>query len=117
MARTSFRWNSPSLPVVIPAIYGLKGVGFETYTGDGPISYWNIGIRLRARLSIRGLVYFIVRDHLVTPKLLALLAYQLNLETPPPPVGGFDPAAARGERLPRQGLRPPATRDQPHRRT
>ena len=24
--------NSPSLPIVIPAIYGLKGVGFETYT-------------------------------------------------------------------------------------
>ena len=33
--------NSPSLPVVIPPIYGLKGVGFETFTGDGPISYWN----------------------------------------------------------------------------
>ena len=33
--------HSPSLPIVIPPIYGLKGVGFETYTGDGPISYWN----------------------------------------------------------------------------
>ena len=33
--------NSPSLPVVIPAIYGLRGVDFETYTADGPISYWN----------------------------------------------------------------------------
>ena len=30
-----------SVPVVTPAIYGLKGVGFETYTADGPISYWN----------------------------------------------------------------------------
>ena len=30
-----------SLPVVIPPAYGLKHVGFETYTGDGPISYWN----------------------------------------------------------------------------
>ena len=30
--------NSPSLPVVIPPIYGLKGVVFETYTADGPIS-------------------------------------------------------------------------------
>jgi hypothetical protein len=28
--------NSPSLPVVLPPIYGLKGVGFETVTGDGP---------------------------------------------------------------------------------
>jgi hypothetical protein len=33
--------NTPSLPVVIPPAYGLKGVGFETYNGDGPISYWN----------------------------------------------------------------------------
>ena len=33
--------NSPSLPVVIPPIYGLQGVDFETYTADGPISYWN----------------------------------------------------------------------------
>ena len=33
--------NSPSLPVVIPPIYGLQRVGFETYTGDGFISYWN----------------------------------------------------------------------------
>ena len=33
--------NSPSRPVVIPPIYGLGKVFFETYTGDGPISYWN----------------------------------------------------------------------------
>ena len=33
--------NSPSLPIVIPSIYGLRGVGFETFTADGPISYWN----------------------------------------------------------------------------
>ena len=26
---------------MIPPIYGLKGVGFETFTGDGPILYWN----------------------------------------------------------------------------
>jgi hypothetical protein len=33
--------NLISLPIVIPSIYGLKGVGFETFTADGPISYWN----------------------------------------------------------------------------
>jgi hypothetical protein len=33
--------NSPSVPIVIPPIYGLKGVGFETVSADGPISYWN----------------------------------------------------------------------------
>ena len=33
--------NGTTLPVVIPPAYGLRGVGFETFTGDGPISYWN----------------------------------------------------------------------------
>jgi hypothetical protein len=33
--------NNPSLPIVIPSIYGLQGVGFEKYSADGPISYWN----------------------------------------------------------------------------
>jgi hypothetical protein len=33
--------NTPSLPIVIPPIYGLRGVGFETFSADGPISYWN----------------------------------------------------------------------------
>ena len=59
--------NSPSLPVVIPAIYGLKGVGFETYTGDGPICTGTVTSALdrwaaRARLSIRGSVSSSVRD-------------------------------------------------------
>jgi hypothetical protein len=33
--------NSFTDPVVIAPAFGLKGVGFETYTGDGVISYWN----------------------------------------------------------------------------
>ena len=98
--------NSPSLPVVIPAIYGLKGVGFETYTGDGPIWYWNSYVGV-GQMGGQGTfvdprigLFIRQRPDLVTPKLLALLAYQLSLETPPPPVGSFDPAAARrGERL------------------
>ena len=98
--------NSPSLPVVIPAIYGLKGVGFETYTGDGPISYWNSYVGV-GQMGGQGTfvdprigLFIRQRPDLVTPKLLALLAYQLSLETPTPPVGSFDPAAARrGERL------------------
>jgi cytochrome c peroxidase len=40
------------------------------------------------------------RPDLVTPKLPALLAYQLSLRTPQPPDGSFDRAAAKqGERL------------------
>ena len=33
--------DGPTVPVVIPPAIGLPGVGFETFNGDGPISYWN----------------------------------------------------------------------------
>jgi hypothetical protein len=98
--------HKESLPVVIPAIYGLRGVGFETYTGDGPISYWNsyVGVGQmggqgnfedpRIGISISQ------TPDLVTPKLPALLDYQLSLRTPKPPTGSFDPMAAqRGRRV------------------
>jgi mono/diheme cytochrome c family protein len=98
--------NSPSLPIVLPSIYGLKGVGFETFTADGPISYWNAYVGVgqmgghgnfsdpRIGLSITQ------TPDLVTSKLPALLAYQLSLRAPEPPVGSFDEdAAKRGKRL------------------
>jgi hypothetical protein len=98
--------HKESLPVVIPAIYGLRGVGFETYTGDGPISYWNsyVGVGqmggqgnfedLRIGISISQ------TPDLVTPKLPALLDYQLSLRSPRPPKGSFNPMAAqRGRRV------------------
>jgi mono/diheme cytochrome c family protein len=93
--------NSPSLPVLIPPAYGLQGVGFETYTGDGPISYWNsyVGVSQmggegnfsdpRIGLTITQ------RPDRVTPKLPALLEYQLSLPAPPPPPGSFNATAAR----------------------
>lgn len=98
--------NSPSLPVVIPPIYGLKGVGFETFTADGPISYWNsyVGVgQMGGHGSFSdsriGLTITQTPD-LVTPKLPALLDYQLSLRTPTPPEGSFDRQAAnRGRRL------------------
>jgi mono/diheme cytochrome c family protein len=98
--------NSPSLPIVIPSIYGLKGVGFETFTADGPISYWNAYVGVgqmgghgnfidpRIGLSI------IQTPDLVTSKLPALLEYQLTLRAPEPPRGSFDKEAAkRGKHL------------------
>ena len=98
--------NSPSLPIVIPPIYGLKGVGFETFTGDGPISYWNsyVGIGQmggKGNFSDPRINLFIEQtEDLVTPKLKALLDYQLSLRTPKPPKGSFDLAAAgRGKAL------------------
>jgi mono/diheme cytochrome c family protein len=98
--------NSPSLPIVIPPIYGLKGVGFETFTGDGPISYWNsyVGVGQmggHGSFSDPRIGLFIrQKPDLVTPKLADLLDYQLSLRTPEPPSHSFDPAAARrGRRL------------------
>jgi hypothetical protein len=98
--------NAPSLPVVIPPAYGLKGVGFETFTGDGPISYWNsyVGVsQMGGHGSFRDRrigVFIRQRPDRVTPKLPALLAYQLSLDTPEPPPDSFNRnAAARGRRV------------------
>jgi hypothetical protein len=98
--------HTPTLPVVIPPAYGLKHVAAETFTGDGPVSYWNayVGISQmggqgnfedpRIGLSIMQ------SPDLITAKLPALLDYQLSLKAPRPPKGSFDPvAAARGGRL------------------
>src|SRR5918993_3264302 len=98
--------NTPSLPIVIPPIYGLKKVGFETFTADGPISYWNAYVGVgqmggQGTFKDKRIGLEIVQEpDLVTPKLPALLDYQLSLRTPQPPEGSFNAAAARrGERL------------------
>ena len=101
--------NDPSLPIVIPPIYGLRGVGFETFSADGPISYWNayVGIGQMGgqgtfhdpRVPPAG-IFITQTPDLVTPKLPALLDYQLSLRTPEPPKGSFNRQAAnRGRRL------------------
>ena len=98
--------NTPSLPLVIPPIYGLKGVGFETVTADGPISYWNayVGVSQMGGHGTFsdpriGLMITQTPD-LVTPKLANLLAYQLSLEAPKPDRDSFDEVAAqRGKAL------------------
>ena len=94
------------VPVMIPPAYGLKGVGFETYTGDGPISYWNsyVGVSQmggKGNFSDPRIGLFITQQpDRVTPKLPDLREYQLSLLAPAPPPGSFNAAAAsRGERL------------------
>jgi hypothetical protein len=98
--------NSPSLPLVIPSIYGLQGVRFETVTADGPISYWNAYVGIgqmggKGTFSDPRIGLFIKQSpDLVTPKLAALLEYQLSLRTPTPPRGSFDrEAAERGRNV------------------
>ena len=95
-----------TLPVVLPSIYGLRGVGFETYTADGPISYWNSYVGV-SQMGGHGTfvdqrIGLVIRQSpdQVTPKLEDLLAYQLSLKTPEPPRGSFARQAAnRGRRL------------------
>lgn len=91
-------------PVVIPPAYGLRNVPFETFTGDGPVSYWNNYVAVtqmggQGHFSDPRLGIDIAQDpDLVVPKLPALLAYQLSLPAPAAPAGSFDAAAAaRGE--------------------
>jgi hypothetical protein len=102
------RWNQDGInhPVVIPPIYGLEDVPVETYTGDGPISYWNAYVAVTQMGGVGNFtderidVAVTSDEDLVTPKLPALLEYQLSLTPPAPAAGAFDAAAAaRGRTL------------------
>lgn len=97
-----FNVDGVSDPIVIPPAYGLNGVSLETYTGEGPMSYWNNYV---AVLEMHGRGDFSdprlgisvdVPDgeDEVTPILEALRQYQLSLEAPEPPAGSFQVAAA-----------------------
>ncbi len=112
--------NVPAATLIPPA-YGLQGVNLHTWTGWGSIPHWNA---LVANLEMHGIGNFfdprlndaaqfpiaarngfgnIARDpdsDLITPKLPALHAYQLNIPAPTPPAGSFDAAAAaRGDEI------------------
>ena len=97
--------NNPSIPVVIPPAFGLQGVGFETFNGDGPISYWNNYVAV-TQMGGHGSfsdprigVSVIQTPDLVTPKLPALMQYQLSIQTPPANGDVNRAAARRGEAL------------------
>jgi hypothetical protein len=101
-----FNQDGISAPVVIPPAYGLAEVPLETYTGDGPISYWNAYVAVtqmgaQGSFSDPDLGIAIVHDpDLVTSKLPALADYQHSLLAPSPPPDSFDPAeAAAGQVL------------------
>jgi hypothetical protein len=99
-----FNQDGINFPVVLPPAYGLRDVAVETYTGDGPVSYWNAYVAVtqmggRGNFSDPRLGIDIEHDpDLVTSKLPALRDYQFSLAAPPPPAGSFDAvAAARGK--------------------
>lgn len=96
-----FNIDGLNTPLVLPPAYGLRHIRNETYTGDGPVSYWNAYVAVtqmggqgnfsdpRLGIDVRH------SPDLVTSKLPALRAYQLSLEAPPPPAGSYDRIAAR----------------------
>lgn len=89
-------------PIVIPPAYGLHGVAKETYTGEGPVSYWNAYVAVtqmhgRGNFQDPRLSIDVRADtDLVTPKLPALAEYQFSLAPPPAPGAVDGPAVARG---------------------
>jgi hypothetical protein len=95
-----FNIDGLNTPLVLPPAFGLRDVAKETYTAEGPISYWNAYVAVTQmgghgsfsddRLGIN----IVQTPDLVTPKLPALRDYQFSLGVPDPPAGSFDVAAA-----------------------
>jgi mono/diheme cytochrome c family protein len=94
-------FDGQNTPLVLPPAYGLRGVDKETFTAEGPVSYWNAYVAVtqmhgQGNFSDPRLGVNIVQTpDLVTPKLPALREYQLSLTTPPAPPGSFDAVAAQ----------------------
>jgi hypothetical protein len=94
-------------PVLIPPAYGLAGVNLETYTGDGPIPYWNDYVAVTQMHALGnfsdprlGPAYtFTSQVELVAPKLPMLRAYEVSLAKPAVPAPSDPASAARGREL------------------
>jgi cytochrome c2 len=95
-----YNLDGKNTPLVLPPAYGLANVTNETYTAEGPISYWNAYVAVtqmhgRGNFSDPRLGIDVKNSpDQVTDKLPALRAYQHSLPTPPAPAGSYDPAAA-----------------------
>ncbi|HEX5059154.1 MAG TPA: c-type cytochrome [Kofleriaceae bacterium] len=101
-----FNQDTESHPVLIPPAYGLRDVALETYTGEGPVSYWNAYVAVTQMgghgsfVDDRIGVAIHQEPDRVTPMLPALREYQFSFDPPAPPAGSFDAAAAaRGKTL------------------
>lgn len=95
-----YNQDGKSTPLVLPPAYGLAQVTNETYTAEGPISYWNAYVAVtqmggQGNFSDPRLGIDVKHSpDMVTSKLPALRAYQHSLPAPPPPGGSFDAAIA-----------------------
>jgi len=99
-----YNQDGKNTPLVLPPAYGLAKVRNETYTAEGPISYWNAYVAVtqmggqgnfsdaRLKIDVKH------SPDLVTPKLPALRAYQHSLMAPKAPAGTFNATeASRGK--------------------
>jgi hypothetical protein len=107
-----YNQDGKNTPLVLPPAYGLARVKNETYTAEGPISYWNAYVAVtqmggqgdfsdpRLGIDVKH------SPDVVTSKLPALRAYQHSLPAPPPQADSFDAAIAdRGRVVCRQDVR------------
>jgi len=96
-----YNQDGKNTPLVLPPAYGLEKIENETYTGEGPISYWNAYVAVtqmggQGNFSDKRLGIDVKHSpDMVTSKLPALRAYQHSLPTPAPAAGSFDTAGAQ----------------------
>lgn len=115
----AFRPDGKVAANLIPAAFGLKNIDLTTYTGWGPISYWNAFVAnlemhgkgnfsdsrlndpVKYPLAVENGFYNVTNNpDLITSKLPALRAYQHSIDAPHPPAGSYDVAsAARGKAI------------------
>ena len=95
-----YNQDGKNTPLVLPPAYGLASVKNETYTAEGPISYWNAYVAVtqmggQGNFSDAQLKINVKHSpDLVTSKLPALRDYQHSLPAPKAPAGSVDDAAA-----------------------
>jgi len=104
---------------LIPAAFGLKDIDLTTYTGWGPISYWNAFVAnlemhgkgnfsdprlndpVKYPIAVENGFYNVTNNpDLITSKLPALREYQHSIAAPQPPAGSYNAAsAAKGKSI------------------
>jgi len=100
-----FNFDGKSTPLVLPPAYGLAQVKNETYTAEGPLSYWNNYVAVTqmhghgnfsdARLGVN----IVQQPDMVTPKLASLREYQHSIPAPPGRLPIYERGAARDGKL------------------
>ncbi len=99
-----YNQDGKNTPLVLPPAYGLANVKNETYTAEGPISYWNAYVavtQMGGQGNFKDDMLKIDVKHspdMVTSKLPALRAYQHSLVAPKAPASELNrEAAGRGK--------------------